>query len=60
MEIKDKTNSPIADVITLADIIDNSKPYTIFDEIHTWKKKKVTSFYAKSSGPCFYKRRMRL
>jgi nicotinate phosphoribosyltransferase len=57
-----KTNSPIADVITLADeIIDDSKPYTIFDEIHTWKKKRVTRFYAKNlqvpvfiNGECVY------
>ncbi len=57
-----KTNSPIADVITLADEkIDDSKPYTIFDEIHTWKKKRVTRFYAKNlqipvfiNGECVY------
>ena len=57
-----KGDNPIADVVTLADeIIDNSKPYTIFDEIHVWKKKKVTRFYAKNlqvpvfiNGECVY------
>ena len=57
-----KGDNPIADVVTLAyEIIDNSKPYTIFDEIHVWKKKKVTRFYAKNlqvpvfiNGQCVY------
>lgn len=57
-----KTNSPIADVITLAkEIIDDTKPYIIFDEVHVWKKKKVTNFYAKNlqvpvflNGECVY------
>lgn len=43
-----ETDKAIADVITLADeIIDDSKPYKIFDQVHTWKKKTVTNFYAK-------------
>ena len=37
----------IADVITLADeVIDDSKPYTIFDPRAIWKKKVVESFTA--------------
>ncbi len=43
------TNNAIADVITLAhEVIDNTKPYIIFDEIQTWKVKKLTNFYAKN------------
>ncbi len=57
-----KGNNPIADVVALADeVIDDSKPYTIFDEIHTWKKKTVKRFYAKNlqvpifiNGECVY------
>lgn len=57
-----KTNNPIADVITMAhEKIDESKPYMIFDEIHVWKKKKITNFYAKElqvpvfiNGECVY------
>ena len=42
------TNMAIADVITLKhEIIDDSKPYEIFDQIHIWKNKKVENFYAK-------------
>lgn len=38
----------IADVITVHDEqIDESKPYVIFDPIHTWKKKTVKNFTAK-------------
>lgn len=37
----------IADVITLFDeVIDDTKPYTIFDKIYTWKKKEVKNFRA--------------
>ncbi|WP_265327632.1 nicotinate phosphoribosyltransferase [Clostridium mediterraneense] len=43
-----ETDKAIADVITVADeIIDEIKPYKIFDSVHTWKKKTVTNFYAK-------------
>lgn len=57
-----KTNNPIADVVGMShEIIDDTKPYTIFDEIHVWKKKKVTNFYAKNlqvpifiNGQCVY------
>ena len=42
-----QTNKAIADVITLFDEeIDTGAPYTIFDPIHTWKRKEVTNFYA--------------
>jgi len=38
----------IADVITLhEEVIDDTKPYTIFDPNYTWKKKKLTNFKAK-------------
>ena len=57
-----KANNPIADVVTMSDeVIDDTKPYVIFDEIHTWKKKRVTRFYAKNlqvpvfiNGECVY------
>ena len=42
-----ETDKAIADVITLHDeIIDDTKPYTIFDPNHTWKRKTVQNFYA--------------
>lgn len=38
----------IADVLTLHDeIIDQTKPYTIFDPVCTWKRKTITNFIAK-------------
>lgn len=45
----DRTNhKAIADVITLHhEVIDDSKPYEIFDPNHTWKRKTVKNFYAK-------------
>ncbi|MEL7647022.1 MAG: nicotinate phosphoribosyltransferase [Sedimentibacter sp.] len=57
-----KADNPIADVVALShEIIDDTQPYTIFDEIHVWKKKKVTKFYAKNlqvpvfiNGECVY------
>ncbi len=43
-----ETGKAIADVITLADeVIDDSKPYEIFDPVHTWKRKTLTNFKAK-------------
>ncbi|MBU3188175.1 nicotinate phosphoribosyltransferase [Clostridium bowmanii] len=56
------THKAIADVITLADeTINESAPYTIFDPVSIWKKKKVTNFYAKKlqvpvflNGECVY------
>lgn len=42
-----ETNKAIADVLTLHDeIIDDSKPYVIFDPTDTWKKKTITNFKA--------------
>lgn len=56
------TGKAIADVLTLHDeIIDDSKPYEIFDPHHTWKRKTVTNFTAKKllvkifdKGRCVY------
>ncbi len=43
-----ETGKAIADVMTLHDEeIDDTKPYVIFDPIHTWKKKTVTNFTAR-------------
>ncbi|MBQ6816100.1 MAG: nicotinate phosphoribosyltransferase [Clostridia bacterium] len=43
-----ETGKAIADVITLNDEkIDDTKPYEIFDPIHTWKRKTVENFVAK-------------
>ena len=43
-----ETGAAIADVVTLHDeVIDNDKPYEIFDPEHTWKKKTVTDFYVR-------------
>lgn len=42
------TGKAIADVITLHDeVIDDTKPYEIFDPDQTWKRKTVTDFAAK-------------
>lgn len=42
-----ESGKAIADVITLSDeVIDDSKPYEIFDPEHTWKRKLVTNFRA--------------
>lgn len=42
------SHKAIADVITLAnEVIDHTKPYTIFDPEHTWKRKTIENFYAK-------------
>lgn len=56
------SRAALADVITLHDeIIDESKPYKIFDPIHTWKQKTLTNFYAEKllvpifqNGKCVY------
>ncbi|NLL05007.1 MAG: nicotinate phosphoribosyltransferase [Clostridiaceae bacterium] len=58
-----KTGKAIADVLTTRDeVIDDSKPYEIFDPEHTWKRKIVTNFSAKrlqkkifDKGKCVYK-----
>lgn len=60
----DKSNNmAIADVITLnEEEIDDTKPYMIFDPVHTWKKKTLTNFIARKlqvpiflNGKCVYK-----
>lgn len=56
------TGTAIADVVTLRDEeIDTDKPYEIFDQEHTWKKKTVTDFYIRpllkpifKNGECVY------
>lgn len=43
-----ETGKAIADVLTMFDeVIDDTKPYLIFDPDYTWKKKLVENFYAK-------------
>lgn len=57
-----ENNQAIADVVTLHDeIIDDTKPYEIFDPEHIWKRKLVDNFYAKpilekifEHGKCIY------
>ncbi len=57
-----QTGKAMADVITLADeVIDDSKDYEIFDPNHTWKRKRISNFYAKKllvkifeNGTCIY------
>lgn len=58
-----KTGKAIADVITLHDeVIDDTKPYEIFDPEHVWKRKTVEDFKAVpllvpifKKGECVYK-----
>ena len=58
-----ETGKAIADVITLHhEVIDDTKPYEIFDPIHTWKRKTIRNFTAKplavrifDKGECLYK-----
>jgi nicotinate phosphoribosyltransferase len=57
------TGKAIADVLTTNDeIIDENKPYELFDPEYTWKRKLVNNFYAKKllakvfdKGTCVYK-----
>lgn len=57
-----ESGKAIADVLTTHDeVIDDSKPYEIFDPEFTWKRKTVTDFYAKKlmvqlfdKGNCVY------
>lgn len=57
-----ETGKAIADVLTLHDeVIDDSKPYTIFDPDHIWKRKTLTNFTAVpllkpifKNGQCVY------
>ena len=42
-----ESGKAVADVITLFDeVIDDTKPYVIFDPEHTWKRKTITNFKA--------------
>lgn len=58
-----KNGKALADVVTLFDEeIDETKPYEIFDPIHTWKRKTLTDYAAKKllvkvfdGGKCIYK-----
>ncbi len=58
-----KTNKAMADVLTLSDeVIDESKPYVLFDPIHTWKKTVLKDYHIKElqvkifdKGNCIYK-----
>ena len=57
-----ESGKAIADVLTLHDEeIDSSKPYVIFDMVHTWKRKTVKNYTAKKvlvqifdKGKCVY------
>ncbi|EDS77464.1 nicotinate phosphoribosyltransferase [Clostridium massiliodielmoense] len=57
------SDKALADLICLKDeTLDFSKPLEIFNSIHTWKKKKLTNYYAKDlmvqifrKGECCYK-----
>lgn len=57
-----KDSSALADVITMhGEKIDDTKPYTIFDPEHTWKRKTITDFYSREllkpvfvKGECVY------
>lgn len=57
-----ETGSAMADIITLHDeVIDDSKPYEIFDPDHIWRRKIVKDFYARpllkpifKKGKCVY------
>lgn len=58
-----ETGYAIADVITLREEeIDDTRPYEIFDPVHTWKRKTIKNFTAKKlqaeifrDGECVYK-----
>jgi nicotinate phosphoribosyltransferase len=59
-----ETHKAIADVITLHDeVIDENKPYELFDPEYTWKRKTVTNFYVEKllepifiKGVCVYQK----
>ena len=56
------TSEAMSDIVTLHDeVIDDTKPYTIFDPEYVWKRKKVENFYARpllkqifKKGECVY------
>ncbi len=58
-----ETGKAIADLLTLdGEVIDESKPYELFDPDFTWKRKTISSFSAKpllerifKNGQCVYK-----
>jgi len=58
-----ESGKAIADLLTTNDeIIDENKPYELFDPHHTWKRKTVRNFYARrlltkifDKGTCVYK-----
>ena len=57
-----ETSRAMADVVTLHDeVIDDTKPYELFDPEHLWRRKTVTDFYARpllkrifKKGECVY------
>ena len=57
-----ETGKAEADLITLHDeVVDDEKPYELFDPNHTWKRKTLTNFIAKPlqvpvflGGECVY------
>jgi len=57
-----KTNKALADLVTLRDeVIDEENPITIFNPIHTWKRKTLKHYYVKDlqeeifrKGKCVY------
>ena len=57
-----ENSAAIADIITLHDeVVDDTKPYELFDPEHTWKRKVVTDYYARpllkkifENGECIY------
>ncbi|MBO5059639.1 MAG: nicotinate phosphoribosyltransferase [Clostridia bacterium] len=57
-----ESGAAIADVVTLfGEVIDNEKPYELFNPEHTWKKKTVTDYYVRpllkqifKGGECVY------
>lgn len=51
------SNKAIADLLILkGEVIDDTKPYELFDPINTWKKKVITNFYyEKLLQPIFIK-----
>ncbi|GAA0766880.1 nicotinate phosphoribosyltransferase [Clostridium subterminale] len=56
------TNKAVGDLLTLRDeVLDESKPYILFDPVHTWKKTVLTDYYVKElqvkifdKGECVY------
>lgn len=59
--IDNETGKAIADVLCVHDeVIDESRPYTLFHPIHTWKKKTVTNFTARPLLVQLFKRGRRV